>query len=185
MAITKADDLDLKSFPDETVFILDTNILYFVHSGYYLPTDSKSVIYSNLLQKLIDDNRDVVVSALSVQELLHLIERKSYEMYKKNTGFKGSKKDYRSIPEERESLQRKMQTVLTELSTAYKLIDGEIREHQMSQFIEELLTHHYDPIDYALVDGSTSCGKVVFISDDVDFQFDSKIDLVTANCPTT
>ena len=38
MGIVRATDFDLSKYSEETIFVLDTNILYFVHSGYYLPT---------------------------------------------------------------------------------------------------------------------------------------------------
>ena len=46
MAITKVSDFSISDFPADTTFLLDTNVLYFVHSGYYMPTNPKSQIYS-------------------------------------------------------------------------------------------------------------------------------------------
>ena len=71
MAITKVSDFSISDFPADTTFLLDTNVLYFVHSGYYMPTNPKSQIYSNLLQQLLSNGRKIVLSALNIQELLY------------------------------------------------------------------------------------------------------------------
>lgn len=42
MSIISIDNFDISKFDKETVFVLDTNILYFVHSGYYLPDNKKN-----------------------------------------------------------------------------------------------------------------------------------------------
>lgn len=44
MAITKVSDFSISDFPADTTFLLDTNVLYFVHSGYYMPTNPKKQI---------------------------------------------------------------------------------------------------------------------------------------------
>ena len=83
MGIVRATDFDLSKYSEETTFILDTNILYFVHSGYYLPTDPKCICYSNLIQNIMSNGRTIVVSALNVQELLFGIEGKEYKVIPK------------------------------------------------------------------------------------------------------
>lgn len=184
MAITKAKDFDLTKFPEEAKFVLDTNILYFIHSGYYLPTDQKSVTYSNLLKKILSGNREIIVSALSLQELLFGVENKEYLLYLSANGITDkhtyTKKDFRRNQKERSNLKSKMQTILSEVSTAYKLIDGEIEGVQVVHFVDDLLSYKYDPIDYVLVDNFLTKAKPVFISDDTDFQSDSRVDIVTA-----
>lgn len=183
MGIVRAADFDLSKYSVETTFILDTNILYFVHSGYYLPTDPKCICYSNLIQTLMSDGREIVVSALNIQELLFGIEGKEYKRYlSANCMSKNSytKKDYRKNLAERQNLKTKIKTVIAEISTAYTLVDGQMNCKQINNFADQLETHRYDPIDYILVDNMLAQGNVVFISDDTDFQFDSRIELVTA-----
>ena len=55
MAITKVSDFSISDFPADTTFLLDTNVLYFVHSGYYMPTNPKSQIYSKNIVFISDD----------------------------------------------------------------------------------------------------------------------------------
>lgn len=183
MGIVRAADFDLSKYSEDTVFVLDTNILYFVHSGYYLPTDAKCICYSNLIQDIISNGRKVTVSALNLQELLFGIENKEYFRFLNSKGISRSsfsKKDYRKDLSERQSLKTKLKTVITEITNSYALMDGQISGEQVKSFADNLESHRYDPIDYILVDTMLVEGNVVFISDDTDFQFDSRIDLITA-----
>lgn len=184
MAIMRAKDFDLAKFSEEAKFVIDTNILYFVHSGYYLPTDRKSAIYSNLLQKILRGDREVIVSALSLQELLFGVENKEYQLYLAANGIMDkrtyTKKDFRRNQKERSNLKNKLQTILSEVTAAYKLIDGEVDGVQIVHFVDDFLLYKYDPIDYVLVDNFLAQYKTVFISDDTDFQYDNRVDIITA-----
>lgn len=183
MGIVRSTDFDISKYSEETLFILDTNILYFVHSGYYLPTDPKCICYSNLIQNIISNGRTIVVSALNLQELLFGIEGKEYKRYLSANGISKnsySKKDYRKNTVERQNLKMKLKTVIAEISNAYTLLDGQIYGGQVKDYADQLEMHHYDPIDYILVDNMLEQRNVVFISDDTDFQFDNRIELITA-----
>ncbi|WOC31649.1 MULTISPECIES: hypothetical protein [Caproicibacterium] len=184
MAIIKANNFDITKYSDEVQFVIDTNILYFVHSGYYLPTDRKRTVYSNLLQKILSGDRKIIVSALSLQELLFGVENKEYLLYLAAHGITDkrtyTKKDFRRNQKERSKLKSKMQTILSEITTAYKLSDGDIKGVQVVHFVDDLLSYKYDPIDYVLVDNYLAQSSTVFISDDTDFQYDSRINIVTA-----
>ena len=183
MGIVRATDFDLSKYSEETIFVLDTNILYFVHSGYYLPTDPKCICYSNLIQNIITNGRKIIVSALNLQELLFGIENKEYYRYIAANGISKkafTKKDYRKNLAERQNLKAKIKTVIAEISNTYTLIDGQICSDQVKCYADKLEIHRYDPIDYVLVDSMLVQGSIVFISDDTDFQFDNRIELITA-----
>ena len=182
MSIVRAADFDLSKYSKEVVFVLDTNILYFVHSGYYLPTDPKCTAYSNLIQSLISDNRKIVVSALNLQELLFGIENKEYSLYIDTQGFNRhsfTKKDYRKDTAERQNLKSKLKTVVAEITNSYALTDGQVSGGLVESYADNLEAHQYDPIDYVLVNNMLVEGNVVFISDDTDFQCDNRIELIT------
>lgn len=183
MGIVRVADFDLSKYPEETTFVLDTNILYFVHSGYYLPTDPKCICYSNLIQSIINDGGKIVVSSLNLQELLFGIENKEYYRYLGANGLNKkafTKKDYRKNYAERQALKTKIKTIIAEITNVYSLNDGVISGDQVKRYADTLEVHHYDPIDYVLVDNMLAQGEVVFISDDTDFQFDNRIELITA-----
>ena len=71
-------------------------------------------------------------------------------------------------------------TVLTELSSTYVCADAIVKCVQIEGFVNNLTAHHYDPIDYVLVENYRQNKNIVFISDDKDFQTDGTIDLITA-----
>ena len=183
MGIVRVADFDLSKYPEETTFVLDTNILYFVHSGYYLPTDPKCICYSNLIQNIMSNGGKIVVSALNLQELLFGVENKEYYRYLGTNGLTKksfTKKDYRKNHVERQALKTKIKTIIAEITNVYSLNDGMVSGDQVKMYADMLEVHHYDPIDYVLVDNMLAQGKVVFISDDTDFQFDNRIELITA-----
>ena len=122
-----------------------------------------------------------MVSALTIQELLHLVEKKEHELYCSVNSLSTqtyTKKAYRQDATQRSLLKSKLITILSELSP-YKLEDGEIAVDVLNQFSKEFDLHTMDPIDYVLVKGYDSA-KTVFISDDRDFQSNSSISVLTA-----
>ncbi len=184
MAVTKVQDFDICKIARDTKFILDTNVLYFVHSGYYVPSYPKSIVYSNLLQQIISNKNTVLISTLSMQELLFGVENKEYEKYCKMNGIADkktySKKAFRRNTVERANVQKKMKTILTEITNIYSMIDGEIKESQVSAFVDEFLKYKYDPMDYIVVENLFRQDNIIFISDDIDFQSDTRIEVITA-----
>lgn len=66
MSVIHLTNFDLSTVSKDTIFVLDTNVLYYVHSGYNIPNNWKTRAYSNLIQELLINSRNVVVSALSV-----------------------------------------------------------------------------------------------------------------------
>ena len=180
MPVTRINRFNLSSYPKETVFVLDTNVLYYVHSGYVMSTDAKSISYSNVIQTILNNGYSVQVSALNIQELLHIIEKKEYELYcfvNSINQANYSKKLYRRDPSQRSSLKVKLNTILSELSI-YKLEDGAISVDLLNQFSVRFDSHKMDPIDYVLVN-QYDVAKTVFISDDKDFQSIPSIHVLT------
>ena len=181
MPVTKICNFNVNTYPKDTIFVLDTNVLYFVHSGYVMPTNAKSLSYSNVIQAILSNGYSVVVSALTIQELLHLVEKKEHELYCSVNSLSTqtyTKKAYRQNATQRSLLKSKLITILSELSP-YTLEDGEIAVNVLNQFSREFDLHTMDPIDYVLVKGYDSA-KTVFISDDRDFQSNPSIRVLTA-----
>lgn len=107
MSVTKISNLDISKLDKDIKFVLDTNIIYFVHSGYYNASNQKSTTYSNFIQNLLQQHKTVVVSSLSLQELLFGIENKEYLLYLDRNGIKKekySKKDFRKDAGERKKI---------------------------------------------------------------------------------
>lgn len=182
MAVTKISSFNISAYPQDTVFVLDTNVLYYVHSGYYLPNSNKSVDYSNVIQIILTHGYSIKVSALSIQELLYGVENKEYQLYCQNHGKnQGSytKKHFRRDQTQRLAVKRKLETILSELAMSYELEDGVLHFPMLEQFIDTFGTHEMDPVDYVLAH-NYDAAKTVFVSGDKDFQSLTSIQVLTA-----
>lgn len=179
MAVTHFASFDLRKVSKNTVFVLDTNVLYYVHSGYYLPTSLESIGYSNIIQQLLNGGYKISVSSLSVQELLFGIETKEYQIYRTQhkDPQKYTKKMYRSDITQRAEVQRKLTTVLSELSVYY-IDDGAICSNYLDDFVNEFSVHKMDPIDYILTKNYDS-QNTIFVSGDRDFASIPSINVLT------
>ncbi len=181
MSVTKISKFDLSVVPKDTEFVLDTNILYYVHSGYSLPNSSECLSYSNLIQNILSNGYTIKVSSLSVQELLFSIENKEYQLYWKTNGINPksyTKKDYRKDPVHRNSVKAKFKTVLMELNV-YEKADATVTIPTINSFVDTLDSHCMDPMDYFL-SNEFDCSKTIFISNDCDFQSLTSINVLTA-----
>lgn len=181
MSITRICDFDISSVSKDTVFILDTNVLYYVHSGYSLPSSTECLSYSNLIQNIMSNGYTVKVSSLSIQELLFSIENKEYQLYWRTNGINPknySKKDYRKDPIHRNNVKSKFKTVLMELDL-YEKVDAAIELSTINCYVDTLESHCMDPIDYILVENCKNT-NTIFISNDRDFQSITSIDVITA-----
>ena len=85
MSTIHFNNFNIKDVPVDTVFVLDTNVLYYVHSGYSPKNPKDGITYSNIIQKIMNNGFKIHVSALSVQELLFCIENKEYKIYHEHT----------------------------------------------------------------------------------------------------
>lgn len=170
MSIISIDNFDISKFDKETVFVLDTNILYFIHSGYYLPDNKKTIKYSNLIQNIIANGFAISVSTLNLQELYFGIENKEYNLYCKLNNInqrKYTKKDFRRNLDERENIKNKLLSVSAELQN-YIIKNSSIDNKFLNTFINQYEMHRMDPIDFLLTN-NYDINKTIFITDDKDF----------------
>ena len=180
MSVTKANLFNIKNYSKGVVFVLDTNVLYFVHCGFYASDTTKASAYSNIIQRIVENGNDIRVSSLSVQELLHLIEKKEFEIYKKKNKLPDTFniKKYRQITAQRTLVMRKLKVVLSELSLLYKFDDSVVAMSTLDNHVCNFEHHRMDPVDYVLTNLYSSA-NTVFISDDKDFQSVPHIQVVT------
>jgi predicted nucleic acid-binding protein len=190
MAVQKIATTTISTLVKEQAFIVDTNILYFIHSGYYSTFDPKKKAYSDFIQKLITNGNKLIISVANLQELLHCIENKEYQLCcnKNNLNKKNpdntvsnpfSKKDFRANSSLRKSVQKKLQAVLVEIKSSYNLSDCAIVKEQIEDFLKQYDNHRYDPIDFVVVNNMAEDSHVNFITDDSDFTYDSNIHVFT------
>ena len=172
-------------------FLLDTNVLYFIHAGYLVsptsPSAAKCAQYSSFVSNLLASGFCLCTTAANIQELLHLIEKKEYQLYCNNHRLSThpgpnfySKKDYRGNSAERAILARRLSVVLAQIESTYCIIDVALQKNGIKSFVGTFPTHRYDPIDYVVVEDNIAAGRIHFISDDRDFQSDTRIQIWTA-----
>jgi predicted nucleic acid-binding protein len=181
MSVAQISNFDIANYTSWK-FVVDTNVLFFLHSGYW-ETDEKSRSYSGFIQDLLSKGLTVVVSAFTIQELLHSIENKEYKLYCRNNSLSEksfTKKDFRKDPTLRENMQRKLSAVVAQLRGAYTIEDDCMQQNWLNEFVSIFLGHRYDPMDYVLVKSMLAKTKdTVFITDDTDFHADKNITVVT------
>lgn len=181
MSVTRISSFDITAYPQDTVFVLDTNVLYYVHSGYYLPNSNESIDYSNVIQIILSHGYSIKVSALSIQELLYGVENKEYQLYCQSNGKNQksyTKKHFRQDQAQRLAVKRKLKTILSELAM-YKLEDGVLLFSVLEQFTDTFEAHEMDPMDYTLAH-NYDAAKTVFVSADKDFQSLTSIQVLTS-----
>lgn len=180
MSVINFNSFNASSYDENTIFVLDTNILYFVHSGYYLPTNQKCRVYSNIIQQLMMSKFSICVSTLSLQELFYGIENKEYKIYCRANRLDTatfSKKQFRKIPTERAKVKNKIVQVMNEISV-YQLQDGFIKSEHIDEFVSSYELHKMDPIDFAIVKNN-NIEDCVFVTDDQDFSSLVDINILT------
>lgn len=186
MSVQKINDIDFKTLKTEECFLLDTNILYFIHSGYYTSPKvrdyDKYKGYSSFVGTLITKGYKLYTTTANIQELLHCIENKEYLLYCETQGLKPrsfSKKDFRELDSEREKVKNKLSVILDEITATYNFKELHISKDSPKDFITKYTNHRYDPIDYIIVESCINESNINFISDDSDFTHDTRIALYT------
>lgn len=182
MAVTKLQDFNLSLCDKKNKFVLDTNILYFIHSGYYVPSDTKHAKYSNIIQQILTNGNQLLVSTFCLQELIFGIENKEYKKYCTNNGLNEhifTKKDFRKNLCLRTAVESKIKVVLTEIKSTYTISDGQITKENIQKLVDDFSKHTYDPIDYLMVKNMLSYSDLTFITDDSDFTNDADIEVLT------
>lgn len=164
--------VDVNKMTGKETFFLDTNVLCAVH--FQTKWDSGKInAYSSFVRDLLLKNITIYVSALSLQEFYHLIEKIEYESYIANHN-RISKKDYRRMSSERNRIANLLELIHKQIKEQYVLVNDVLDLEDLNEFVGNYSNHMYDPIDFALVNHHASnCSN--FITDDKDFQIDSNI----------
>jgi hypothetical protein len=73
-------------FRADDVFFVDSNVLFLVHGGAVIKSDRlcDASAYAAFIQRLRSTGCRLCVSILNLQEVMHLIERKHLEAYKRS-----------------------------------------------------------------------------------------------------
>jgi predicted nucleic acid-binding protein len=191
MGAIEISKVDINAVGSTEAFVLDTNVLYFIHHAFYMTggqNQIKNVIYSDFVSKLLSRGNRLYVSAGNLQELMHLLEKKAYELYLSVNGYSPdyrksnyfSIKEYRRSPTERAAVKNQLNVAFHQVISSYGVFDCPILHDDIKAMINDYDKHRYDPMDYVTV---TTCKRkrlLNFISDDSDFRHDSSINVYYA-----
>ncbi len=175
------------SINNQKTFFLDTNVLYwYVYPRCGIQTDHRvkmqATPYYDFIDSLVAAGNPLYTSIYNITEMLHVIEKREYELYKAlKPEVQWSIKDLRRIPKEREQLKRNLSTAISNVQNICKILDFNFTCDILNQFIADLEQHHCDTFDYAILKNCIAEQKLNVISDDSDFTTMHQINLFTAN----
>lgn len=167
-------------------FCLDTNVLYwYTYPRYGLgEKDNKhhSQVYYDFVDKLVADGNPLITTIYNVSELLNIVEKHEWEIYKRlNPQFPIDKKDYRRIASERTNLQQIMKTTISNVKNICTIVDFNFSSEGLDCYVDSFTKHRCDVFDYLILTYYVESSDINVISDDNDFSTYSGINLYTAN----
>lgn len=186
--IINISNIDINKISSSEVFAIDTNILYWTHYSQVSnpnlrvhPYQVKK--YPNFIADLLNNGNKLVTSILNLTELVSIVEKSQYNIYKAvNPLPKISKKQYRANHVERQMYQREIENMIMEIKSSYdnqiEIIN--ITENEINQFRESMMEEMCDVFDYTVIHYFKSKGIINYISDDKDFISVNGINLYTA-----
>lgn len=184
--------LDINSISQDTSFVLDANILYFLHSGFYTSSSRNApqiAVYSSFISRLLTRGNKLYVPTTALQEFLYGFERKSYKLYVSANGYSFnphdsnyfSFKQYRALLPERIAVKTNMDRALYEVTALYDYHECCIKLNDIDEMVQTYEQHRYDPMDYFTVIECKKFGLTNYISDDSDFRHDLSINVYYAS----
>lgn len=180
--------IDVNAISPQETFVIDTNILFFIHSGFYTSSSrnwTQIREYSNFISNLLVRGNKLYITTSALQEFLYGLEKKAYKLYLSANGLSEythspnyfSNKDYRHLPPERFSVKSQLDHALYEVISLYGYIECPILVNDIDEMILTFDKHFYDPMDYFVVTECKRKGLTNFISSDSDFQYDPSINV--------
>ena len=178
--------VDVNAIPVSEGFVIDANILFFLHSGFYTSASGKARQISedsSFISKLLLRGNRLVVPTTVLQEFLHGFERKSYRLYLSANGLSADRrsgsffslKQYRAIASERSALQVNIDRALYEVVAQYDYTECRLRLNDIDGMVGSLSGHRDAARDFLTVAECKREGLLNYISDDSDFLQDTSI----------
>lgn len=183
MPVLDINALDVTHLDSREIFVLDANVLKWLYAGYPLPQShkdyKKAQNFSNFVGKLLTNGNQLGASVGNVQEVLNLIERAEYDLYKNAGGLLSNKKKFREDATQRALVQKKVQAAYTAICGVCTLYDMPMKKADMDCFVADLTKHVYDPLDFFVVESIVQRGHINYITSDPDFQSDTRLNVYT------
>ena len=165
---------DVSSLSDENIFIVDANVLLYIHCPKVVMCDPNVASeYSKFIGQLMKKNCSIWVSSVNLQETLNVIERMCWKRYNKSQKIKVKRKKFRAIIAERQKVKKEQTDFLNQIKQIYDIKTDSISQNELTSYTDNLEKHRYDPIDYII---SNHYGKSAgIVTNDADFTYDNNI----------
>lgn len=181
-------DVDITKIPKDKVFAIDTNVLVWTYyskaSDLALHTPLYQVVdYPDFMAKLIENGNKLVTTNLNITELLGIIERSEYKIYKVINNYSSLKfKDFRALTSERLNYKSEIDTILLQLNATFngsiEIVDVTIEK--IEAFKQDIGGNKCDVFDYIVIEHLKEKGIINYVSDDKDFSTIDGITLYTS-----
>jgi predicted nucleic acid-binding protein len=180
MANIDISTINTSSIDSSEEFYIDTNILAYLHFGFLSKSwdEEKISAYSNFIACLLNNKNIISVSTLTLQELIHLLERLECIRICGNAKVK----KFRRMLAEREKMEIILKAIISQIGDCYRIVDDKVSRIDIDNILKNYSSHLYDPIDFIIVDHHRKHHKYInFITDDADFRNDTSINVYYCN----
>ena len=180
-------NVDINEIPKEEVFAIDTNVLVWAHysqaSNVTLKNQPYQVLeYPSFISRLLNKGNKIVTTNLNITELMGVIERNEYKIYKAvHNAYNLKFKAYRQLAQERANYKKEIDTIMLQIKSMYQnqieIVD--ITDDMIQKFQQEICNNRCDIFDYIVIDHLKKMGIHNYISDDKDFSTIDDLNLYT------
>lgn len=160
-----------------TTYVASKNIVLPQH-----PEQYQLANYPAFLQRALDDGAKLCHCPLTMAELANIIENTELDIYRKNIGNPYfEKKEFRRIPEERETVLQEIQVAWDSINAMSECIDIKLDKVFVAKGSQLLREGRVDPYDAFFIQTMRMHQIDYVVTDDHDFTTIQKLILITAN----
>lgn len=153
------------------VLALDTNVLLWTFYPKLTPGKAyQTRDYPPFVTSAITRGNPIVVTSFCLNEMLNIVEKTEYDLFKFNTGSRISRKDFRGLPAERSKVQSQNQLILRQLQAIpnLQIVRSKANRKTIHRFNYYFNTHLADFFDFCLIEFCNRHNYSI-VSDDRDF----------------
>ena len=153
------------------VLVLDTNILLWTFYPKLTPRKVyQTKDYPAFVATAIAQKNPIIVTTFCLNEMLHVIEKTEYDIYKSNINPAISLKGYRKLSTERAKVKAEIDLILKQLRAipTLQIIKSKATRKTIDRFAYYYDTHLADFFDFCLISFCNNHHYAV-VSDDQDF----------------
>lgn len=173
-----------KSINSTTSYFLDTNVLYwYCYPKYNLLNNAvqkQSSVYIDFVDDLVNKGNPIFTSVYNISELLHVVEKNEFDLFKSTQNINITLKDFRRMTG-RSDLKNILKACMQNIRSICKILDYHSGPDVFNEFIDTIDQHHCDNYDYIILKNCKVDNKTNIISDDADFATIDGFTLYTAN----